>query len=449
MSSSINNKPEINGTIAPGFESVKRLFQHDMQTMAEENAQLCVYHRGKKVVDLWASNTSDAGFSADSLVNVFSSGKSLEAIAVAALVGQGRLKYEAKISDYWPDFAAHGKGQLSVAQLMRHEAGLANFDTSLDTADLLPANLKQNCVGRIIENQALNYGKYEQGSREYHAITRGWIVNELFRRVDPAGRTIGEFLQEDFRNPLGADVVVGIQEEDLPSVAEIKPLGIGFQFLESLKPKFFGRKIIHNIFQLIGRFFKIIPSLFKGTSIGSPPPLNGMKALTFFNDREFSMGETSSANAKCSARGLAKVAAVMAAGGTLEGHEYLSEAAWQAMHEHPVRADLGSLLTTSFTQGGVALFTECNEQSKKIDRELNQGREGFYGWMGLGGSIFQWHPELDIGFAFVPTSLHALDFLNERGKVFQAEVMRCVESKSQTESCCPLANTVRSDLLDF
>ena len=64
--------------------------------------------------------------------------------------------------------------------------------------------------------------------------------------------------------------------------------------------------------------------------------------------------------------------------------------------------------------------------STRSERDFNEGREGFYGWMGLGGSIFQWHPELDIGFAFVPTSLHVLDFLNERGKVYQAEVMKCV-----------------------
>lgn len=55
-----------------------------------------------------------------------------------------------------------------------------------------------------------------------------------------------------------------------------------------------------------------------------------------------------------------------------------------------------------------------------------EGREGFYGWMGLGVSVFQWHPELDIGFAFVPTSLHVLDFLNERGKRYQAEILKCV-----------------------
>jgi hypothetical protein len=86
---------------------------------------------------------------------------------------------------------------------------------------------------------------------------------------------------------------------------------------------------------------------------------------------------------------------------------------------------MGSMMITRFTQGGVDCFMPCTENSTWAERSFNEGREGFYGWMGLGGSIFQWHPGLDIGFAFVPTSLHTLDFLNERGKRYQAELLRC------------------------
>ena len=74
---------EVKGTVAAGFESVKQLFTKQTETLAEENVQLCVYHRGEKVVDLWASTTGDERFDGDSLVNIFSSGKSLEAVAIA------------------------------------------------------------------------------------------------------------------------------------------------------------------------------------------------------------------------------------------------------------------------------------------------------------------------------------------------------------------------------
>lgn len=425
MSSSHNRKCSIHGTVAPGFESVQRLYEKNMNTMAEENTQLCVYHRGEKVVDLWASTSNDSNFSADSIINAFSSGKSLESIAVASLVSKGLLNYNAKITDYWPEFGANGKGELTVADLMRHEAGLANFDTSMALDDLLTENIKQNSVGRIIEGHTQKFAAGDANKREYHAITRGWIINEVFRRVDPAGRTIGEFLREDISEPLGVDAIIGVKREELIRVSKVSPLGFGFQFLESFKPKFLGRRIVHNIFQILGRLFRIIPAL---RSRGSTPaPLEGMKSIGFFNEPDLAMGETPSANANCSARGLAKIAAMMSAGGKLEGKEYLSEQAWTALHDNAVLQNMGGIFNTRFTQGGVNQFVDCTASNSKLDRDFNEGREGFYGWMGLGGSIFQWHPELDIGFGFVPTSLHILDFLNERGKVYQSEVVACIE----------------------
>ena len=432
MSRADSKKCQIQGTVAPGFESVRQLYEHNMSTSAEKNTQLCVYHQGQKVVDLWASTANESGFSADSLINVFSSGKSLESIAMASLVGKGLLNYDAKIADYWPEFGAKGKGELTVADLMRHEAGLANFNTSMALDDLLTQNIKENAVGGIIENHPQTFSEGAGNKREYHAVTRGWIVNEVFRRVDPTGRTIGEFLRQDISDPMEADAVIGVRKEELPRVSRVSPLGFRFQFFESLKPKFLGRRIVHNIFQILGRLIRILPRLRRGASNGAPAPFEGMRGIGFFNEPELAMGETPSANANCSARGLAKIAAMMSAGGKFGGREYLNEQAWAALHDKPIKANMGGLFSTRFTQGGVDQFLSCTADSSKLEREFNEGREGFYGWMGLGGSIFQWHPELDIGFGFVPTSLHVLDILNERGKAYQAEVLCCIEPHSST-----------------
>ena len=424
MSPSHTKKCNIHGTVAPGFESVRQLYEHNMHTMAEENTQMCVYYQGEKVVDLWASTTNDCNFSPDSIINAFSSGKSLESIAMAALVSKGLLDYNAKITDYWPEFGANGKGELTVADLMRHEAGLANFDSSMALDDLLTQNIKKNSVGRIIERHTPKFSAGDANRREYHAVTRGWIVNEVFRRVDPTGRTIGEFLREDISEPLGADAIIGVKREELARVSKISPMGFALQFLESLRPRFLGRRIVHNIFQILGRLIRIIPAIRRRDK--TPAPFVGMKDIGFFNGPDLAMGETPSANANCSARGLAKIAAMMSAGGRLDGKEYLSERAWAALHDNPVQENMGGLFITRFTQGGVNQFVQCTANSSRLERDFNQGREGFYGWMGLGGSIFQWHPQLDIGFAFVPTSLHVLDFLNERGKAYQHEVLSCI-----------------------
>lgn len=422
--SSSNGAPKVEGTVSPGFEPVRDAFEHGMRTMAEEHAQLCVYHRGERVVDLWASTRPEAGFTPDSLVNIFSSGKSLAAIAMANLVSRGLLEYGAKISQYWPEFANNGKSEITVADLMRHEAGLAAFDTSLDPEDLLAKHIKENRVGRVIEPHPAKF-RAKGSRREYHAITRGWIANEIFRRVDPAGRTIGEYLREEISEPIGADAVIGVQEAELGRVAKVSPLGIGFQLLESLKPRFLGRRIQHGILQILGRLLRILPSFRHATTRGAPAPYRGMKSIGFFNEPIVARGETPSANANCSARGLARIAAMMSAGGRFDGREYLSEAAWEAMHAEPVQADMG-FNDSRFTQGGVNQFA-LEGRGNGLARAFNVGREGFYGWMGLGGSLFQWHPEHDIGFAFVPTSLHVIDILNERGKVYQAEVLRCAE----------------------
>jgi len=150
-----------------------------------------------------------------------------------------------------------------------------------------------------------------------------------------------------------------------------------------------------------------------------------MDRIAFFNDPAIVMGETPSANANCSARGLAKIAAMMSLGGKMSGQEYISADAWTAMHAEPDTKDMG-FGTTTFTQGGLAHFSESYGENTSRARAFNSGREGFYGWMGLGGSLFQWHPQHQIGFGYVPTSLNVLDLFNERGKTYQAEMLNCV-----------------------
>lgn len=426
MASGVQQSFPIHGDVAPGFESVRDLFEYGMRTRREDNAQLCVYVAGEKVVDLWASTSNEPSFNADSLVNVFSSGKSLESIAMAYLVSTGRLRYSDKVADHWPAFAANGKGELTIADVMRHEAGLAAFRVSLNPTDLLTENIKRNRVGKVIEAHTPRFRKGAQNQREYHAVTRGWIANEIFRRVDADGRTIGEFLRDTLVGPLQADVIIGVPENLLGRISKGHPVGLGHYVKEGLKPQFLGRRVNDNVFNLARKLGAILPGVFRSTARGAPPPFAGVDIRNAFNTSAVAMGETPSANAHCSARGLAKLAAAMADGGGFQGAELLSPEAWAEMHAEPVTRSMG--FTTTFTQGGVAQFTGSMNNTSPLHRGLYEGRDGYYGWMGMGGSIFQWHPGLKIGFAFVPTALHIVDFVNERGKVYQAEVNRCLES---------------------
>jgi len=321
----------LEGTVKPGFEPLKDLYANKMRTLAERNTQLCVYVGEECVADLWASAIDDTEFSGDSLVNVFSSGKTLEAITLAMLFDQGLLDYNAKITDYWPEFAG-GESATTVADLMRHEAGLAAFDTTIEPAQLQPEQIKENALGAVIERQQQKFPQGTDGPREYHAMTRGWIANEVFRRVEPQGRTIGEFLRQEVSAPFDADAYIGLQAGELDRVNKVQMLGFGYQFAQGLVPRMFGRKVEPNLAQTIAKLSRLRAGIRNRTTGRAPVPVTGMGKISVFDSPLVCTGEIPSAGAKCSARGLAKLAAVMANGGSLNGQQLMSNAAYDALH---------------------------------------------------------------------------------------------------------------------
>ena len=172
----------LEGKVAPGFERVQRLYERNMRNLAERNTQLCVYVEDECVVDLWGSAIDDSSFNGDSLVNVFSSSKTLESILLARLFDKGLIDYNEPIATYWPEFCGTST---TIADMMRHEAGLAAFDASIPLASLQADAIKQNAIGKIIEQQSQMFRDGADNQREYHALTRGFIANEVFRRVEP------------------------------------------------------------------------------------------------------------------------------------------------------------------------------------------------------------------------------------------------------------------------
>ena len=249
----------INGEVRPGFESVRELMQRSLSPVKDKNLQLCVYVGEERVVDLWVSSDND-GFSADSLVNVFSSGKSVESILMATLVDQELLDFADPVSAYWPEFVGEGKDTLTVADVMRHEAGLAQLDVSLSVPQLETLALKQNSVGRVLEAQSLRLPR--AGSpREYHAVTRGWIANEIFRRIEPGRRTMGEFLREQISEPLGIDVYFDISADEARRLSRVQPRGLMSQLLDSFVPGSQARKIGLTPFELLKRARRVLAAV--------------------------------------------------------------------------------------------------------------------------------------------------------------------------------------------
>lgn len=183
------DEPWVDGTVDDAYATVYEMFSSLIKTGKDTRAQLCVYVKGKCVLDLWGgqSRVTDKAYDGDSIQNVFSSGKSVAAIVVAKLVDAGHLSYDELVTKHWPEFGKHGKGHLCVSDVMRHEAGLMALPETLTLQSLQRDALKKNSVGKVIEDSPLRLPPNHSGKepREYHVLTRGWILNEIVRRADP------------------------------------------------------------------------------------------------------------------------------------------------------------------------------------------------------------------------------------------------------------------------
>ena len=246
-------------------------------------------------MDLYGTVDANSGHDGDSLTNVFSSTKNLTAIMMAMAKDRGLLDYADKITKHWPEFGQEGKEDITVADLMRHESGLAIFDPPPKIEDILPENIKKNAVGKLIATLKPEWPV--EGRRKYHAMTRGWVANEIFRRVDPNGRTMGEFLDMEIAKKLDINIYIGCAK---PNYFPVKAMTNGTQFMGSLM-KTFGISDKSELY--FGEVFSMIRAL---SGMDKRPALAEMKGRDagFFNREDVRMSETPSANGNCSARGL-------------------------------------------------------------------------------------------------------------------------------------------------
>ena len=182
---------------------------------------------------------------------------------------------------------------------MRHEAGLASFDKALSRESLLTENIKKNMVGEVIEKQEQSFPPTQK--RAYHAVTRGWIANEVFRRVEPSGATVGEQLQEIAKG-LDARVYIGVGEEQMKDYCPVSHMSKSYVFGQSLIPKFLGRAIDQNFLELMQLL--AIFKQFATEAAKKAPAFEGLGGNNEqWNEEDVRRGEIPSANGNCSARG--------------------------------------------------------------------------------------------------------------------------------------------------
>lgn len=227
--------PEIHGSVAPTFEKVRDVFAANFEQQNEVGAAVCVYHQGRKVVDLWGGHR-DQPWQEDTLVNVWSTTKGAMAACIGRLVAQGSLDLNKPVADYWPEFAASGKEKIAVAQLFSHQAGLSGPVEPVTVDDIYG-------VAQMADRLALQAPQWEPGTRSgYHAITIGYFAEALVSRV--SGQSVGEHFHDETAGPLGLDVFMGCPRQRkarlprccmtaIPCQAEPKPV-TNIRFLRKL-----------------------------------------------------------------------------------------------------------------------------------------------------------------------------------------------------------------------
>ncbi len=354
---------QINGEVAPGYETVRDAFERNFAEHGDVGAACAVYVQGEKVVDLRGGEAAPGvPYDAETLQLVFSTTKGAAALCAAMLVESGQLDPEARVATYWPEFAAEDKGGITVGDVLSHRAGLPAVDAEL--------SIEQLCeVTPIVEALAAQAPLWEPGSKHgYHAVTYGWLVGEIVRRV--AGVSLGAFFAREVAEPLGLDFWIGLPEEAESRVAP----------LIAAEPPTTAEEI-ELMLQIAGPGTLGFRALF----------MNGVLAATdgVFNTREIHATEMPAANGITNAASLARMYAAMI--GEVDGVRLLDEYSVDFVRTERSRGSDASLVLESAFGFGFGLNSELF---------VLPGANAF-GHYGAGGSVGFADPGRGLAFGYV------------------------------------------------
>ncbi len=372
-------RTDVHGTVAPGFEPVRDAFVANFDQGLEVGAAFAAYHRGRKVVDLWggvADRDRGTPWAEDSVILVFSTTKGATAVCANILAERGLLDVDAPVATYWPEFAANGKADIPVAQLLCHQAGLAWLDG--------PLTLEQTCAWTpVTEALAAEPPHWAPGTAHgYHATTYGWLVGEVVRRID--GRSLGTFFHEEVAAPLGLDFWIGTPEAVEPRVARL--ISFGLPAAPGADGDGGDTEGFGGLMALLGPDSMIVKAL--GT------PRGAFADPDVWNSRQVRAAEIPAANGVTDARSLARMYAALVGevdGVRLLGAEQLSRAITQrtsgpniVLMDLDIQFGLGFMVPSSIITLGEA-----------------QGATRGFGHFGAGGSAGWADPDAELGFGYI------------------------------------------------
>ncbi len=206
----------VSGFVAPGFEPVREAFEANFTEHDEQGACFALRIGGETLVDIhggWADRAKERLWDETTIVPIYSASKGISALVLAMAVENLPAGYETPVCDVWPEFAAEGKGGVTIGQMASHQAGLPGFEKEIDPAIWLdpPA-----CAAAIAALPPM----WPPGTAHgYHPLTWGYMLGEVVKRI--TGRTVGAILKEDICGPAGIDFQIGLPEADEPRVGDM------------------------------------------------------------------------------------------------------------------------------------------------------------------------------------------------------------------------------------
>jgi CubicO group peptidase (beta-lactamase class C family) len=376
----VDAKVNVHGDCDARFARVRDAFVANFAEHGEVGAAVSVTIDGRRVIDLWggfADQDRTRPWTRDTLVNVWSTTKGLCAMCAHRLADQGKLDLDAPVAKYWPEFAAGGKATIPVSALLNHRAGLAAIRAPLKHEDLFNWD-------KVTTELARQEPWWPPGSRHgYHAITFGWLVGEVVRRI--SGKGLGAYFRDEIAKPLGADAHIGIGPEFDARVADI---------LYAPAPKPGERNVFADI---AGN-----PSSVGYAALFNPPTMFSQETT---NSRDWRAAEIPGANGHANARALARIYGALARGGEVDGAKIFGPTEIERCYtEQSYGPDAVLPLITRFGLG--FMLSQPGAMMGPNPRA--------FGHPGAGGSIGFADPDAKIGFGYVMNQMGNEPLLDPR-----------------------------------
>jgi len=371
---------KIEGTCDPKFNRVKDAFAQNFEQRNELGAAAAVTLDGKTVVDLWGGHSDKEKtrpWNRDTLVNLYSTTKGITAICAHRLVDKGLLDLDAPVTRYWPEFGQAGKEKMPVRYLLSHRAGLPAVAKTLADDAIYNWSTMASAL-------AAQEPWWEPGSKHgYHALTFGWLVGEVIRRI--TGKTPGVYLRDEIAGPLKLDLHIGLDAKDDARVSNLIPS----------PPPAPGEP---NLFADIAKN----PESVTAKAFMNPPVLSKPGVA---NSRAWRGAEIPAANGHGTALSLARIYGALARGGDLDGVHLMSkDAIARCSIEQSVGSDAVLVLSTRFSLGFMM---------SQPGASLGPNPKSF-GHPGAGGSLGYADPEAKIGFGYAMNRMQASLLIDPR-----------------------------------